>query len=173
MYFARNQKTKTMNKFLTFIFLLFIFISCEKEQSEISIVGTWEAISFTVSNPIDENGDGIENKDYLKEDNCITWIIDFFENGALNIKSTQSVNDYDIVNNKLVIVDTYCDESKISGTWDLNDSGNLLNLTLKIPDEDDLIVNLVVVIERNRLTFLDFPFDPDEFISIEIEFRKI
>lgn len=59
-----------------------LLFSCSKDEggnTEVSLVGTWNAISFTTSVPFDLNGDGESSADIMQELSCFGAVLIFRE----------------------------------------------------------------------------------------------
>ncbi len=117
--------------------VLVIIVSCSKEESETPLVGDWEAISFTTSEPVDENGDGTSHTDLYEEMDCVLMEASFTSRGNFTTTSFDANYDIDIVDGEVILTPTGCTPFDENGKWSLNDTETTLYLEFQVPGKDD------------------------------------
>jgi len=135
-----------MNKFLLIALFAVVFYGCKKEESVVSIVGSWKLVSITSKQPIDINEDGVKNTELLKEfAGCFGFNYTFRSDGSLNLEAKSSPESYQ--NGKWVTDVTKCESETISGKWKVDQ----LNTNLSIWDDSGETSELVIILSGNTL----------------------
>lgn len=160
-------------RLLLFSFFV-ITVSCSKEESETPLTGDWEAISFTTSEPVDENGDGTSHTDLYEEMECVMMEASFTPRGNFTTTSFDATYDIDIVDGEVILTPTGCTPIDENGKWSLNDNETTLFLEFNVPGKDDpTLVEVQVEISAQRLVLKDLWFSDDGSITYRVEFRKV
>ncbi|WP_167611377.1 DUF5004 domain-containing protein [Maribellus sediminis] len=157
------------------LFSVFVITaSCSKEESETPLAGDWEAISFTTSEPVDENGDGTSHTDLFEEMDCVMMEASFTSRGNFTTTSFDATYDIDIVDGEVILTPTGCTPIDENGKWSLNDTETTLFLEFNVPGKDDpTLVQVQVEISAQRLVLKDLWFSDDGSITYRVEFRKV
>ncbi|MEN8118286.1 MAG: hypothetical protein ABFS16_14970 [Bacteroidota bacterium] len=161
-------------KKLFYIFILIVLISCSENESDSPIVGSWEAISFVTSKPVDENEDGIKNTDLKKELDCIAMDIDFNAKGDINIETTQVKYDISVENGEVIVKPSGCGVENKNGTWDINKLNTKIYLEF-IFDESQEPDRVTIDIEltEQQLVLKDMIYEEGDFpITYTVEFKR-
>jgi len=73
------------NKIYLILFLpiLLMLTSCSNKTKNCNLVGTWKSVEFYSDKAVDNNDDGVYNKELSKEDKCVEVIMRFMSNGQV------------------------------------------------------------------------------------------
>jgi hypothetical protein len=162
-----------MKKVLFFV-LLAIAFSCSKDEIDSPLVGHWEATSFTASEPIDDNGDGIKNTDLIKELECISMAIDFSSKGKVSIETTEVTYDFTSVDGNLVLTPKGCGPLTEKGTWNNNDASTQLFIDFIVEGSTETTsLTIDISVTENRLVLKDLIFEESpKRITYTVELKK-
>jgi len=163
-----------MNRRIAFFMVLVFFTGCSKDKIDSLITGKWEAVNFTTSVPVDENGDGIENTDLTKEMSCVSMHANFSSNGKFTLESTNVTYDITYVDGKVVLKPSGCGVQTEKGTWNMNETSTMLFLEFIIDGKDEPEpVDINIELSENRLVLKDlFYEETEETITYTIEFER-
>jgi hypothetical protein len=164
-----------MNKKVIISLALLVLLGCSKDKIDSYINGQWEAVSFTTSEPVDENMDGVKNTDLKLEMDCVTMNANFSSDGNFTLESTDVTYDITYVDGKVVLKPTGCGVQTEKGTWSVNESTTVLFLEFKVEGKDETTaVDVNIELSENRLVLKDLFYKEDtETITYTIEFKRI
>jgi len=139
-----------MKKLLLIALVAIAFYGCKKDESAVSIVGSWKLVSITSKQPIDINEDGVKNTELLKEFvGCLEYNFDFRSDGSFYLESESSPETYQ--NGKWVTDVTKCESETLSGNWKVDQ----LNTNLSIWDNSEEVIKIEIILSGNTLVMTD------------------
>lgn len=121
-----------MKNLMSVLFIAILFASCSSDDDnntpEPTIVGAWTLTEANVENPMDLNGDGTADPDFMKEVPCFVGTLAFTGDG--NFSQTFSSLEVEEIDGKTSVE---CNgTTATTGTYTLN--GNQLTITTVGPE---------------------------------------
>lgn len=160
-------------RFIGLCVLLFFF-ACSKDEINSPLTGEWTAVSFTTSEPVDENQDGVAHTDLKQENACVSMEADFTTHGRFSITSGDAAYKVEIVDGKVVLIPDGCTSTTETGHWSLNENSALLFLEFDIPGkEEPTLVEVKIELTEKRLVMKELLYSENPLITYSVEFRKM
>jgi len=160
-------------RFICLSALLFFF-ACSKDEINSPLTGEWMAVSFTTSEPVDENQDGVAHTDLKQENDCVSIEADFTTHGRFSIISSDAAYKIEIVDGKVVLIPDGCTSTTETGHWSLHEDSTLLFLEFDIPGKDEpTLVEVKIELTEQRMVMKELPYSEDPLITYSVEFRKM
>lgn len=147
--------------------------SCSDDELNSPLTGTWEGVSFTASEAVDENQDGVAHTDLKEENDCVSMEAEFTSHGRFSITSSDISYDISIVNGEVVLTPKGCVSTTESGHWSLDANATMLILEFDIEGKDDpTVVNIQIELSDQNLVMKDLLYSEDPPITYTVEFHK-
>ncbi len=148
-----------MKQLMSILFIAILFASCssddDNDTSETTIVGAWTLTEANVEIPMDLNGDGTADRNFMNEVPCFVGTIAFTGNGTysqtfsileeviVNGQTTYTCNGttattgtYTLIGNQLTTITNEPDPTTTTTMVDLN--GNTLKATIEFGNFGDV-----------------------------------
>lgn len=157
----------------TLVTTLLLVFACSKDEINSPLVGTWTGVSFTASEPVDENLDGVAHTDLKEEMDCVSMEAVFTSRGNFSLTSTDATYDVQVIDGKVVLVPTGCSRSTESGNWSLNELETLLTLSFEIAGKDEpTVVEIPIELSASRLVMKELLFSENPLVTFTVEFIR-
>lgn len=154
---------------------ILIMAACSKDELNSPLVGKWEGVSFTTSQPVDENMDGTAHTDLTEEMECVKLEASFSASGNFTISSAEDTYDIDIVNGEVILTHTGCSNFEENGSWNVNETNTELYLEFKVAGNPEVtFVDVRIELSENQLIMKDLFYNEidEEIITYTVIFAR-